>query len=256
MLGLLSGRSALITGGGGGLGRATAIAFAREGARLAIGDMVEEAADETVAAAKAVGGEAIAIRCDVSKSADVQAMVEATIKAYGRIDCAFNNAGIGPAQVGMSNKKMADWPEETFDHLIRVDLKGVFLCMKYELSRMTSQGSGVIVNTSSIAGLVGVAGTTAYNAAKHGVIGLTQTAALEYAESRIRVNAVCPGPIKTPMNEASVKLRGSEAYAAKIPMGRRGDPQDVAEIVLFLCSDRASFITGAAIPVDGGWLAQ
>jgi NAD(P)-dependent dehydrogenase (short-subunit alcohol dehydrogenase family) len=255
MTGLLAGRSALITGGGGGIGRATALAFAREGARVAIADMADNAAQETVAEVKAAGGEAMAIRCDVTKAADVQAMVEAVVKTYGKLDCAFNNAGVGSGQVGMSNTKLADWPEAVFDQVVGINLKGVWLCMKYELPRMVAQGGGVIVNTSSVAGLVGIAGTAGYNASKHGVIGLTKTAATEYAEANIRVNAICPGPIKTPMNEATVKIAGEARYI-QIPMGRRGAPEDIGEMVLFLCSDRSAYTTGAAFPVDGGWTAQ
>jgi NAD(P)-dependent dehydrogenase (short-subunit alcohol dehydrogenase family) len=255
MSGLLAGKSALITGGGSGIGRATALIFAREGANLAIADVADDGARETVAMVKATGAKALAIHCDISKLEEVRSMIETATKAYGRLDCAFNNAGLGPGQLGMTNVKLADWPEEIFDRMIRVNLKGVWLCMKHELLCMVAQGGGAIVNTSSISGLVGVAGTAGYNASKHGVIGLTKTAAVEYAESNIRINAVCPGPIRTAMSDATAALRGGEVRVTQVPMGRRGEPEDIAEIVLFLCSDRAAYITGTAFPIDGGWTA-
>ena len=254
MAGLLDGKSALITGGGGGIGRATALAFAREGARVAVADVAEEAARETVALVNAAGGQAISRSGDVSRDADVRAMIDAVVGTYGRLDCAFNNAGIAGWHVDAILKKTAEWSEEAFDRMIAVNLKGVWLCMRHELPQMQAQGSGAIVNTGSIAGLVGLPNSSAYVAAKHGVIGLTKTAALEYAESNIRVNAVCPGYIKTPMTEPSMRLRG-EAILAQTPLKRMGSPEEIAEMVVWLCSERASYVSGAAYNVDGGWMA-
>jgi NAD(P)-dependent dehydrogenase (short-subunit alcohol dehydrogenase family) len=255
MAGLLEGKSALITGGGGGIGRATALIFAREGARLAVSDAVREAAEETVAQVNQAGGQAIALSGDVTDTAAVQAMVDAVVSAYGRIDCAFNNAGIAGYQVNASGKKTHEWADESFDRMIGVNLKGVWLCMKHEIIRMLAQGGGRIVNTGSIAGLIGLPSSSAYVAAKHGVLGLTKTAALEYAESNIRVNAVCPGYIETKMTEDTMRRRG-EQIMGQIPFRRMGEPGEIAEMVVWLCSDRASYVSGACYNVDGGWMAM
>jgi NAD(P)-dependent dehydrogenase (short-subunit alcohol dehydrogenase family) len=255
MAGLLDGKSALITGGGGGIGRATALAFAREGARVAVADVVIEAARETVAQVNAAGGQAISLSGEVTRDADVRAMIEGVVGAYGRLDCAFNNAGIAGYQVDAAGKKTADWSEEAFDRMIAVNLKGVWLCMRHELKQMETQGSGAIVNTGSIAGLAGLPTSSAYVAAKHGVIGLTKTAALEYAEANIRVNAVCPGFIKTRMTEDTMRRRG-DAILAQVPFRRIGNPEEIAEMVVWLCSGRASYVSGAAYNVDGGWMAM
>ena len=252
--GIVEGKVALVTGGGGGIGRAAALAFAREGARVAVADFVAAAARDTVALINAVGGQAITLTGDVTRAKDVRAMLDDTVTAYGRLDCAFNNAGIAPYQVDASGKKTADWSEESFDRMIAVNLKGVWLCMKEEIPRMQSQGGGAIVNTASIAGLIGLVTSSAYVAAKHGVIGLTKTAALEYADAKIRVNAVCPGFIKTQMTEETMRRRG-EAIMAQIPLRRMGEPGEIAEMVVWLCSDRASYVTGASYNVDGGWMA-
>jgi NAD(P)-dependent dehydrogenase (short-subunit alcohol dehydrogenase family) len=254
MAGLLDGKAALITGGGGGIGRATALAFAREGARIAVADYAAERAAETAAMVNAAGGEAITLTGDVTRDRDVKTMLDDTIVAYGRLDCAFNNAGIAPYQVDASGKKTAQWSETSFDRMIAVNLKGVWLCMRAEIRQMLTQGEGVIVNTASIAGLIGLASSSAYVAAKHGVIGLTKTAALEYAEAGIRVNAVCPGFIETRMTEETMRRRG-EAILAQIPVKRMGSPEEIAEMVAWLCSGRASYVTGAAWNVDGGWMA-
>jgi NAD(P)-dependent dehydrogenase (short-subunit alcohol dehydrogenase family) len=254
MAGMLDGKSALITGGGGGIGRATALAFAREGARVAVADVMEDAARETVGLVNAAGGQATSLSGDVSKDADVRAMIDAVVGAYGRLDCAFNNAGVAGWNVGSVNQKTAEWSEESFDRMIAVNLKGVWLCMRHELPQMQAQGGGAIVNTGSIAGLVGLPNSSAYVAAKHGVIGLTKTAALEYAEANIRVNAVCPGYIRTPMTEPSMRSRG-EAILAQTPLKRMGNPEEIAEMVVWLCSERASYVSGAAYNVDGGWMA-
>ena len=255
MAGMLDGKVALVTGGGGGIGRATALAMVREGARVAVADFAEAAARDTVAQINAAGGQAITLTGDMTRAEDVRAMLDDTVVAYGRLDCAFNNAGIAPYQVNASGQKTADWSEESFDRMIAVNLKGVWLCMKREIQQMLAQGSGgAIVNTGSIAGLIGLQTSSAYVAAKHGVIGLTKTAALEYADAHIRVNAVCPGFIQTQMTEDTMRRRG-EAIMAQIPLGRMGQPGEIAEMVVWLCSERASYVTGAAYNVDGGWMA-
>lgn len=254
MAGMLDGKSALITGGGGGIGRATALAFAREGARIAVADLMTEAAGETVGLVNAAGGQAISLSGDVARDAEVRSMVEAVVSTYGRLDCAFNNAGIAGWQVDAVGKKTAEWSEEAFDRMIAINLKGVWLCMRHELPQMQTQGGGAIVNTASIAGLAGLPTSSAYVAAKHGVIGLTKTAAIEYADVNIRVNAVCPGYIRTRMTEPSMQLRG-EAILAHTPLKRMGNPEEIAEMVVWLCSERASYVSGAAYNVDGGWMA-
>jgi NAD(P)-dependent dehydrogenase (short-subunit alcohol dehydrogenase family) len=254
MAGLLEGKSALITGAGGGIGRAAALAFAREGARVAVADIAAEAAAETVALVNAAGGQALSLTGEVTRDAEVKAMVEAVVGTWGRLDCAFNNAGIAGFQVDAAGKKTAEWSEAAFDRMIAVNLKGVWLCMKHELVQMAAQGGGAIVNTGSIAGLAGLPTSSAYVAAKHGVVGLTKTAAIEYAEANIRVNAVCPGFIRTRMTEDTMRRRG-EAILAQTPLRRMGNPEEIAEMVLWLCSDHASYVTGAAYNVDGGWMA-
>ena len=254
MSGLLDGKSALITGGGGGIGRATALAFAREGARLAVADFNEQAAAETVAQVNAAGGQAMTLTGDVTDSATVQAMVASVVAAYGRLDCAFNNAGIAGFQVDAAGKRTHEWSDASFERMIDVNLKGVWLCMKHELPQMIAQGGGVIVNTGSIAGLVGLRTSSAYVAAKHGVLGLTKTAAIEYAADNIRVNAVCPGYIETNMTAEVMTRRGSEIMA-NTPFRRMGTPGEIAEMVVWLSSDRASYVTGGCYNVDGGYMA-
>jgi NAD(P)-dependent dehydrogenase (short-subunit alcohol dehydrogenase family) len=254
MAGLLDGKSALITGGGGGIGRATALAFAREGARVAVADAAEAAAQETVALINRAGGQAMTLTGDVTDAGAVAASVKSVVAAYGRLDCAFNNAGIAGFQVDAGGRKTAEWSEAAFDRMIAVNLKGVWLCMKYELEQMVAQGGGAIVNTASIAGLIGLPTSSGYVAAKHGVVGLTKTAALEYADDKVRVNAVCPGYIETPMTQDTMRRRGTELMA-KVPFHRMGKPEEIAEMVVWLCSDRASFVTGAAYNVDGGYMA-
>jgi NAD(P)-dependent dehydrogenase (short-subunit alcohol dehydrogenase family) len=254
MPGLLDGKSALITGGGGGIGRATALVFAREGARVAVADANAEAAGETVARVNASGGQAMSLSGDVTDTAAVQAMIRSVVSAYGRLDCAFNNAGIAGFQVDAAGKKTHEWADASFDRMIAVNLKGVWLCMKHEIVQMLAQGDGVIVNTGSIAGLVGLPTSSAYVAAKHGVVGLTKTAALEYAENNIRVNAVCPGYIETKMTEDTMRRRG-ERLMAMVPFHRMGRPEEIAEMVLFLSCGRSSYISGACYNVDGGYMA-
>ena len=255
MAGLLDGKSALITGGGGGIGRATALIFAREGARIAVADANPDAAAETVAQVNAAGGQAMSLSGDVTDSAAVQAMIKSVVSAYGRIDCAFNNAGIAGYQVNAAGKKTHEWADDSFDRMIAVNLRGVWLCMKHEIVQMLEQGGGVIVNTGSIAGLIGLPSSSAYVAAKHGVLGLTKTAALEYATDKIRVNAVCPGYIETKMTEDTMRRRGAELMQ-KVPVGRMGTTEDVVRAVLFLASPKAGFITGEVLDVNGGMLCD
>lgn len=254
MAGLLQGKSALITGGGGGIGRATALAFAREGARVSVADAVEQTAQETVTLVNQAGGQAMSLTGDVTDGAQVRAMIAAVISAYGRLDCAFNNAGIAGFQVDAAGKRTHEWADESFDRMIAVNLRGVWLCMKHEIPQMLKQGGGVIVNTGSIAGLVGLPSSSAYVAAKHGVLGLTKTAANEYALDNIRVNAVCPGYIETKMTEDTMRRRG-EQILSLVPFRRMGKPEEIAEMVLWLCTDRASYVSGACYNVDGGYMA-
>jgi NAD(P)-dependent dehydrogenase (short-subunit alcohol dehydrogenase family) len=242
---------ALVTGGSFGIGRATAIAYAKKGASVVIADWIED--NETLNEIKALGGEAIFVKCDVSKSDDVKAMVDKTISTFGRLDYAFNNAGIE----GISASTQ-DCTEENWDKTIGINLKGVWLCMKYEIPEILKQGKGVIINCASIAGLVGFPGLPAYVASKHGIIGLTKTTALECAKLGIRVNAVCPGAIKTPMIDRLTgnKKEAEEQFAGMEPIGRLGIPDEVANAVIWLSSDEASFVTGHSMAVDGGWVAQ
>ena len=253
MAGQLDGKVALITGAGSGIGRASALAFAREGAKVAVADIVVEGGEETVRMVKEAGGEAFFIKVDVSNAAEVEAMVNTVVDTYGRIDCAYNNAGIEGRLASTD-----EYPEDVFDKVIDINLTGVWLCMKYELPHMLKQGGGAIVNTASGAGLIGVAGMSAYVASKHGVVGLTKTAALEYAKSGIRVNSVCPGLIQTPMVEriTADQPQLGEALVAAEPVGRTGKPEEIAECVVWLSSDAASFVTGHAMSVDGGFVAQ
>jgi NAD(P)-dependent dehydrogenase (short-subunit alcohol dehydrogenase family) len=254
MPGLLQGKSALITGGGGGIGRATALAFAREGARVAVADAAPDSAQQTVALVNQAGGQAMSLGGDVTDSAQVQAMIAAAVSAYGRLDCAFNNAGVAGFQVDAAGKRTHEWSDESFDRMIAVNLRGVFLCMKHEIAQMLAQGGGAIVNTGSIAGLAGLPTSSAYVAAKHGVLGLTKTAAIEYARDNIRVNAVCPGYIETKMTEEVMRRRG-EQILGMVPFRRMGTPEEIAEMVLWLCTDRASYVSGACYNVDGGYMA-
>ena len=254
MAGRLEGKIALVTGGGSGIGRAAAQAFSREGAKVAVADIVPEGGEETVRMLHDSGYEAIFVRADVSRSPEVEAMVAQTVASFGHLDCAFNNAGV----TGRARNLVADYSEEDWDRVMGVNLKGVWLCMKYEIPQMLNLGSGTIVNTASVAGLVGIRGSCAYTPSKHGVAGLTKVAALEYAEAGIRVNAVCPGYIDTPLLNHGI--RSDPDLLAQViqrhPVGRLGTAAEVAEAVVWLCSDAASFITGHTLTVDGGYLAQ
>jgi len=242
---------AIVTGGSFGIGQATAIAFAKRGAKVVVGDWIEDS--ETLQQIKKEGGEALFVKCDVSKDSDVKNLVDKTIKAFGRIDFAFNNAGIEGTTANTH-----ECTEENWDKTISINLKGIWLCMKHEIPHMLKQGKGAIVNCASIAGLVGFPGLPAYVASKHGVTGLTKTAALENAKQGIRINAVCPGVIKTAMID---RVTGKDKTAEKQyedmePVGRMGSPEEVAEAVVWLCSDAASFVTGHPLAVDGGWIAS
>ena len=252
MASLAQDKVALVTGGSSGIGRATALAFAREGAKVAVADLNVVGGEETVSLIKGAGGEACFIEANMGEATSVEAMVKKTVETYGRLDYAHNNAGIEGTL-----SRTAEHAEEDWAPVIKINLKGVWLCMKYEVPQMLQQGSGSIVNTASGAGLIGVKRMPAYVASKHAVVGLTKTAALEYAKSGIRVNAVCPGVIKTSMVE---RVSGSrpdvfEKMIAAEPIGRAGQPEEIAEAVVWPCSDAASFVTGHAMAVDGGAVA-
>lgn len=250
MAGQFDGKIALVTGGGSGIGRATAVAFAAAGARVAVLDISGSGGEETVAAIGKTGGSARFFRCDVASPGEVRSTIAAVAAAYGRIDCAFNNAGVLGARLHVH-----EYPDDEFERVVRVHLFGVFYCMKHELVQMQKQGGGAIVNTSSVAGLLGSALGCAYTAAKHGIAGLTKAAALDNGANRIRVNAVCPGIIDTPLTRAGfddIDARSVDVHA----VGRPGRPEEVASAVLWLCSDAASLVSGVTLPVDSGWSAS
>jgi NAD(P)-dependent dehydrogenase (short-subunit alcohol dehydrogenase family) len=250
--GQLRNKVALITGGTSGIGRDTAVLFAKNGAKVVVTGRREAEGNETIAMARAAGGEGIFVKGDVSKAADVASFVQKTVEKYGRLDVAFNNAGIEGTWAAM-----IDQTEEDFDRVIAINLKGVWLSLKYEIQQMLKQGGGgAIVNMSSVAGLVGFASAGIYIASKHGVLGLTKTAALEYAKAGIRINAVCPAVIETPMvDRLFVDPEVNKGVLALHPLGRFGKPMEIAEAVLWLCSDKSSFMTGHHITLDGGMLA-
>ena len=249
----LEGKVALVTGGSSGIGRATALCFAGEGAKVVVADVNNEGGHETAAMIRDNGGEAILVKTDVSEAAQVEEMIDKTVQTYGRLDCAFNNAAIWTWPASTVDCTESDW-----NRVIDVNLKGVWLCMKYEIEQMLKQGGGDIVNASSINSTVVAGNDCAYVASKHGVVGLTKTAAIEYARSGIRVNAVCPAKIQTPMTDAVI-ASGAESEARnaeRLPIGRMGQPEEIAEAVVWLCSEAASFVTGHAMMVDGGFIAQ
>jgi NAD(P)-dependent dehydrogenase (short-subunit alcohol dehydrogenase family) len=239
---------ALVTGGSRGIGRATAVLFAKSGAKVVIGD-VDSAGEETVETIKRDGGEAVFVKTDVRDETDVKKLIAKAVKTYGGLNCAFNNAGVLPPTVAL-----VEMEESTFDQTLAVDLKGVFLCMKHEITHMLQRGGGAIVNTASIAGLIAEPGISAYIAAKHGVIGLSKAAAVEYASKGIRINALAPGLVNTAMTKAWFDDPNMSAYfIANTPIGRVSQPAEIAGMVLFLCSDLASFTVGQTFVIDGGY---
>jgi len=247
----LQGKVALVTGGSSGIGRASALAFAREGAKVVVVDVNVEGGLETAQIIKQSGGEAIFVSANVSNAVEVERMVNKAIETYSRLDFAHNNAGIGgvPAPI-------VECTEEDWDRIMNINLKGVWLCMKYEIIYMLKHGGGAIVNTASVAGLVGFDRTPAYAASKHGVVGLTKSAALTYANTGIRINALCPGFTQTAMLERLIEgdPQRKALRIAQTPVGRLGTPEDMAEAVVWLCSDGASFVTGHTLVVDGGFV--
>lgn len=247
------GKVALVTGGGSGIGRAISLAFAEEGGRVVVVDVDVTTGEETAHEIKEAGGEAIFLVADVREAEQIKAMIDKTVDIYGRLDCACNNAGIAGTRA-----RTADCTEENWDRTILTNLKGVWLCMKYEIPQMLKQGGGAIVNTSSVAGVVGLQGWSPYVASKHGVLGLTKSAALEYAEAGIRINAVCPSIVRTDMAECFTGGdQRVEAYIlAQQAFSRMGTAEEVAAAVVWLCSDAASFVTGHSLAVDGGLLAH
>ncbi|MEM9122985.1 MAG: glucose 1-dehydrogenase [Pseudomonadota bacterium] len=257
MAGLTEGKAALITGAANGIGRATALLFAREGASVICGDIDETGGAETVDLVRKAGGKAEFIRGDVSQEADIQAMVDASVTQFGKLDCVVNNAGIEGEIATVTDYDMA-----TFDQLMAVNVRGVFLGIRCGVRQMLAQGTGgAIVNLSSISGLIGFHGVSPYTISKHGVAGLTKTASIENAAHGIRVNAVAPGAIQTRMLEDLIKTAMPDedvehGFDGLAPIGRHGKPQEVAEAIVWLCSDRSSFVTGAILPVDGGYVAQ
>jgi len=249
---MLKDKVALITGGSSGIGRAVALAWAREGAKVVVSDVDRGGGEETVGQVRTAGGEAIFIAADVGKPEECEALVRGAVEKFGRLDIACNNAGIGGPQA-----PTADYPLDGWAQVIGINLSGVFYGMKYQLQAMLENGGGAIVNMASILGAVGFAGAPAYAAAKHGVLGLTQAAALEYSAQGVRINAVGPGFIHTPMISALEENKAvNDMLVAAHPIGRLGRAEEVAELVLWLSSDKASFVTGAYYPVDGGYLAR
>lgn len=247
-----TGKSVLVTGAAGGIGRAAAIAFAREGARVAVCDIDAAGGEQTVAQIIQAGGEAFFARADISKAAEVEALIGKVVATYGRLDCAFNNAGIE-----IEHLPLASADEEIFDRIMNVNVKGVWLCMKHEIQQMLQQGGGVIVNTASVAGLVGAPLQPIYAASKHAVVGMTKTAAAEYGKAGIRINSVCPGIIRTPMLDRALERepRREKHIVKAHPIGRLGEAEEIANAALWLCSDSASFVTGHQLAVDGGLTA-
>jgi NAD(P)-dependent dehydrogenase (short-subunit alcohol dehydrogenase family) len=248
----LEGKVGLVTGGTSGIGRDTAVLFAKAGVKVVVAGRRELEGNETIELVRAAGGDGLFVKTDVSKAAEVDALVQKTVERFGRLDIAFNNAGIEGVLAPIIRQSEEDW-----DRTIEINLKGVWLCLKYELRQMLKQGGGgAIVNMASIIGLIGSAGVAAYSASKHGVIGLTKTAALENAKSGIRINAVCPGFTETPMADRIFRAPAVRKHVVSChPIGRLGRPAEIAEAVVWMCSDRASFMTGQSLVLDGGFLA-
>jgi len=253
MAGMMQDKVALVTGAGSGIGRASALLFAREGARVLLADIDTHGGEQTRAAIEEAGGVAHFLRTDVTDEAQVEALVARAVERFGRLDCAHNNAGISGPTALLHGIERADW-----DRTLAVNLTGIFLCMKHEIHQMLEQGEGAIVNTSSGAGLVATPGMATYCASKHAILGLTKTAAVETAGSGVRVNAVCPGSTDTPMLRSMMALDPSieKMILSSVPTGRLGEPHEVAEAVVWLCSDRAAFVSGDSLLVDGGSVAR
>ncbi len=249
MAGLFEGKVALVTGAAGGIGRASALAFAREGAQVAVADVLEKEGRETVNLIEEKGGKAIFVRTDIRNEDEVEALVRKTVEAFGRLDCAHNNAGIEDDEC-----RVGECSEETWARVMSINLRGMFLCMKHEIRQMLEQGVGSIVNTSSGAGLSPALNHPAYTASKHGTIGLTKSAALDYAKKNIRVNVICPGAVNTPMMRRWTyeDERLQTALNEGAPIGRMAQPEEMAEAAIWLCSDEASFVTGHAMSVNAG----
>ena len=249
----LENKVALVTGATSGIGKAAALALGTAGAKVVFSGRRAQEGEATVALMRDAGAECLFVRSDVSSEEDVKALVQKTIETYGRLDCAFNNAGIDPPSKPLHEQSLED-----FDKLMAINLRGLFLCMKYEIQQMLSQGSGAIVNNSSIGGLIAFPGLSPYIASKHAVMGLTRSAALDYAKQGIRINAVNPGMIATDMIDRTLDQMGTTAdgLASKVPMGRMGQAEEIARAVVFLCSDAASYITGQPLVVDGGFTAN
>jgi len=248
----LEGKVGLVTGGTSGIGRDTAVLFAKAGAKVVVAGRREQAGEETVELIRAAGGDGLFVKTDVSKASEVETLVQKVVERFGHLDLAFNNAGIEGPLAPIVRQAENDW-----DQVIAVNLKGVWLCLKYEIRQMLKQESGgAIVNMASVLGMIGSAGVAAYSASKHGVIGLTKTAALENAKSRIRVNAVCPAFVETPMSDRTLRSPAVRKYIVGChPIGRLGHPQEIAEAVVWMCSEAASFMTGQSLVLDGGFLA-
>jgi NAD(P)-dependent dehydrogenase (short-subunit alcohol dehydrogenase family) len=248
----LQGKVGIVTGGTSGIGRAAAVLFAKAGAKVVVAGRREEQGKETINLVRAAGGDALFVKTDVSRAAEVKALVQKTVEKFGRLDVAFNNAGIEGHWIPITEQSEEDW-----DRVIDINLKGTWLCLKYEIQQMLKQGSGgAIVNMASVAGFIGSAGVATYCASKHGVMGLTKAAALETARSGIRINVVCPAVIETPMGERAFGAPEMKKFALGLhPMGRFGKPMEISEAVVWMCSDRASFMTGQSLVLDGGFLA-
>ncbi|ACC79339.1 SDR family oxidoreductase [Nostoc punctiforme] len=248
-----TGKVAFVTGAANGIGRATALAFAREGANVVVADVSEQGNQETVRLIEDLGGRVLAVKCDVTRTEDVTAALSKTIETFGRLDFAFNNAGVEQKKAATAELEEAEW-----DRIVNTDLRSVFLCLKHEIPLMLKQGGGAIVNTSSGAGVIGIKGGAAYTAAKHGVIGLTKAAALDYASQNIRINAVCPGYIDTSMMDRFTggTPEGRQKVVSEEPIGRMGQPEEIANAVVWLCSDASSFVVGHALIIDGGQTVQ